>query len=140
MPQLTVSRDPLAEEVIRALIKLLDLSHVDPKRVRVVWSNSRSNASARIWGLSKVLQAGLDTGPTYVIELVAPNFSRLGCRDKVDTLAHELAHIPKTFSGAVRPHNRYFRREIRRIRKVLRSLSRTLIEELCRNLRNPGVT
>ncbi len=76
-------------------------------------------------------------GPTYVIELVNENFSRLPCVEAIETLIHELAHIPKTFSGALRTHNRYFRRELNAWIETLRKdsgLLDRLKSEVCPKL------
>ena len=125
-------RDKRVEKAVELIIKELGLSHVNPGAIRVVRTNSKSRAYARIWGVCKVLQAGLGIGPTYVIELVERNFNQLTCREKVETIVHELAHVPRTFSGAVRPHNTYFKRDLRILRKVLnRKLSKLLGNGIC---------
>jgi predicted metallopeptidase len=116
-------RDSNTEKAIAELIKKLKIDHIDPSRIRVVKTNSESRAYARIWGVHKVIQAGLELKPHYVIEIVEPNFSKLECHDKVRVLIHELAHIPRTFSGYVRPHTKYFRSDLR---KMLRRASKLL--------------
>ncbi len=125
-------RDERAEKAVELIIKELELSHIKPDAIRVVRTDSKSRAYARIWGVCKVLQAGLGVGPTYVIELVEGNFNKLTCKEKIETIVHELAHVPRTFSGAVRPHNTYFRRDLRILRKVLnRKLSKLLNDGVC---------
>ena len=127
-----VTRDLRGEEAVRLLIKLLELNYIRADRVRVVRSNSKSMAYARLWGLSKVLQVGLGTGPYYVIELIDRNFSKLDCNEKVRILIHELMHIPKTFSGHVRPHNEVFEKELRRHLRILRRLrSNDELQRIC---------
>lgn len=90
------------------------LDHLSRAVVYVVSTNSKSRAYARIWGVPQPLQEALGVGPAYIIELL-PDFWALSCRDKARVLAHELAHIPKTLSGSVRPHNRAFWRDYRLI-------------------------
>jgi len=132
---LIVRRDERAEKAVKLIIRELGLTHVNPNAIRVVRSNSKSRAYARIWGVCKVLQVGLGIGPTYVIELVERNFNRLTCEEKVETIVHELAHVPKTFSGAVRPHNTYFRRDLRFFKRILkRKLSKLLNNGVCEML------
>lgn len=126
-----VKRDTRAEEVVNKLVHLLDIQHIRPGSIRVVRSNSDSRAYARIWGVNKVLQTALGTGPVYVIELIEPKFGRLDCHQKVLTIVHELAHIPRTFSGYIRPHNEYFKRDLRKFKKNLRKLSQRELKELC---------
>ena len=130
-----VTRDLRSEEAVRLLIKLLGLNHIHPKKVRVVRSNSKSMAYARLWGLSKVLQVGLDIKPSYVIELIDRNFSKLDCSEKVRIVVHELMHIPKTFSGHVRPHNEVFKKELRKYLRILRKLKNSSeFQRICKLL------
>jgi len=132
---LRVTRDLKSEKAVRLLIKLLGLNHINPEKVRVVRSNSKSMAYARLWGLSKVLQVGLDIKPFYVIELIDRNFSKLDCSEKVRIVVHELMHIPKTFSGHVRPHNEVFKKELRRYLRVLRKLKNdSELQRICKLL------
>ncbi len=126
-----VRRDRSAEDAVSALIVDLNMSHISPGSVRVVRSDSEARVLARIWGVNRVLQAGLDVGPTYVIELVEANFNRLDCNEKIKTVIHELTHIPSTFSGYVRPHNRWFHRDLRRYLRRLRKLPHSRLEEIC---------
>jgi predicted metallopeptidase len=109
-----MARLPGYEEVVRALAKASGLPHLAEVPIYVVYSDSRSRAYARIWGLSKPLQEALGIGPLYVVELLTP-FWDLDCEGKTKVLAHELAHIPRTASGALRPHNAYFRRDYKAI-------------------------
>ena len=127
-----ITRDLRSEEAVRLIVKLLKLNYIRVDRVRVVRSNSKSTAYARLWGLSKVLQVGLGTGPYYVIELIDRNFSGLDCSEKVRVLVHELMHIPKTFSGHVRPHNEVFEKELRKYLRTLRKLGNSIeIKRIC---------
>ena len=129
-----ICRDPYGEEVVRELIKCLQINRLRAEGFRVVHSDSETSAVARIWGVNKVLQVGLDLEPSYVIELVEPKFSNLPCLEKLRTLLHELAHVPKTFSGYVRPHNRWFKQDLRVWLRSLRTLSNAEIRDLCGKL------
>ena len=130
-----VVRDLRSEEAVRILIKLLGLNHINPEEIRVVKSNSKSMAYARLWGLSKVLQVGLGIKPCYVIELIDRNFSKLDCSEKIRIVVHELMHIPKTFSGHVRPHNEVFKKELRKYLRVLRKLKNgSELQRICKLL------
>lgn len=68
--------------------------------------NSTSRAYARIWGLSKIWQLALSEKPSYVIEVISEKFDHLRDKQKDEILLHELAHIPKNFSGSLLPHVR----------------------------------
>ncbi len=68
--------------------------------------NSKSRAYARIWGLSKVWQLALSSEPAYIIEVLSEKYDKLSEKEKDRILLHELAHIPKNFSGSLLPHIR----------------------------------
>lgn len=89
------------------LIKELDLTWIKASKLHFTRSNnSASNAYARIWGLSKVWQMVLKTEPAYIIEVLSEKFDCLSDTEKDKVLLHELAHIPKNFSGSLLPHIR----------------------------------
>lgn len=101
------------EAELRDAIVKYGLAHFSSVHIAVVYNtHSRSRAVARIWGLSKIFQETFGLRPMYVIELLR-RFEDLACSYKVKVIAHELAHIPSTASGAVRPHNRAFWRDYR---------------------------
>ncbi len=127
----SVVRDLRSEECVRKLIRYLGISYINPNNVRVVRSDSDARVYARVWGVSRVIQVGLGVGPTYVIELINSRFNELSCLDRLDVILHELAHIPRTFSGYVRQHTRAFRRDLSVFRRRLRSLGNNVIKELC---------
>lgn len=89
---------------LRRIVRALGLSYINARRIRCarVWG-SRANALARIWGLPPVFQDALRLEPHYVIEFMAPAFDRLPREEQDRVIIHELLHIPKTFSGGIRP-------------------------------------
>lgn len=90
---------------LRRIVGALEFSHVDPSRIFCVRGyGSTSEAWARIWGLPSLWQQVLEIGPAYVVEIIEPEFSRLPEDEQDRILIHELLHIPRTFSGAIRPH------------------------------------
>lgn len=106
------------EEEIRETATKYRLGHLLGVDIAVIYNpRSRSRAVARIWGLNKIFQIIYGWRPAYVIELLAP-FVQLSCEQRVKTLAHELAHIPATGSGALRPHNKAFWRDYRRYSRL----------------------
>ncbi|MEM1519120.1 MAG: putative metallopeptidase [Pyrobaculum sp.] len=108
------------ERDVKAVVIKYKLTHLANVEIAVVYNEStRSKAIARIWGLHKVFQIVYGTKPLYVIELL-PRFSKLTCGEKLKIIAHELAHIPKTASGSLRPHNRAFWRDYRILYKLFR--------------------
>ncbi len=90
---------------LRRIVGALGFSHVDPARIFCVRGyGSTSEAWARIWGLPSLWQQVLGIGPAYVVEIIEPEFGRLAEDEQDRILIHELLHIPRTFSGAIRPH------------------------------------
>ncbi len=86
------------------IIRAVGLTHVDPKRVRCVRVyGSRANALARIWGLPPIFQDSLQLNARYVIEFMTPSFDELPPDEQDRVIIHELLHIPRTFSGGIRP-------------------------------------
>ena len=90
---------------VGTIISNIDLDWINKKRVYCFRSkNSKTRACARIWGLSRIFQLALDIKPAYVLEVISEKFDKLNKRDQDKVLLHELAHIPKTFSGSLIPH------------------------------------
>ncbi|MDQ7819134.1 MAG: putative metallopeptidase [Armatimonadota bacterium] len=91
---------------LRRIVAALRLDYIDPARVRCVRvTGSRANALARIWGLPPVFQRALRLPAHYVIEFMVPAFDRLRREEQDRVIIHELLHIPRTFSGGIRPES-----------------------------------
>jgi predicted metallopeptidase len=104
------SFDPELESLVRDVVRTLRdyFFYIDVERVRVVvCRNCRSRALARIHYLPTVWRLVLGLKPMYVIEVIEGNFNSLTYEEKVRVVIHELLHIPKGFSGGLRPHGRY---------------------------------
>ena len=95
------------KERVLHLVESLNLDWLDKSSIHFFRSNkSTSRAYARIWGLAKVWQLALKRKPAYIIEVLSERFDRLSKREQDKVLLHELAHIPKNFSGSLLPHTR----------------------------------
>jgi len=89
------------------IVNSLKIDWVDTSRIYCFRSNnSQSRAYARIWGLSKIWQLALSEKPGYIIEVLSERFDKLGRLEQDKVLLHELAHIPRNFSGSLLPHVR----------------------------------
>jgi len=87
------------------IIESLGLAHVDQFRVICMRSKgSTANAYARIWNLPKIWQKALGVKTYYIIEVISEKFDPLEEDEQEKIIIHELLHIPKTFSGALVPH------------------------------------
>ncbi|MCX8197450.1 MAG: putative metallopeptidase [Candidatus Micrarchaeota archaeon] len=99
-----------------------ELAHINQFRIICMRTEgSKANAYARIWNLPKIWQVALSVGAFYIIEVVSPHYDKLPEEEKTKVLIHELLHIPKNFSGALRPHNgriKIDRRNVERLYKI----------------------
>src|SRR3989338_1479084 len=87
------------------ILPRIDMPYIDMSHLRCFRSfGSTSRARARIWSFPKIWQQALKLPPHYVIEVISERFDTLSTDDKARVLIHELLHIPKNFSGALRPH------------------------------------
>lgn len=115
---------------LRRILRALDLAYIDAARIHCVrvWG-SRANALARIWGLPPIFQDALRLRAHYVIEFMVPTFDRLPREEQDRVIIHELLHIPRSFSGGIRPERspslsintrtveRYYRQYLAAMRK-----------------------
>lgn len=99
-----------AADITKRLKKILDGNnhgHVKAARIFCFRSfGSKSRARARIWAFPRIWQMALNLEPAYVIEVLSEKFDHLSESDKNRVLVHELAHIPRNFSGSLLPHLR----------------------------------
>lgn len=112
-------------------------AHIPSDKIYCVRSRgSRSTAIARIYGLPRAWIVALGHMPGYVIEVISERYDALPARRKLEVLIHELLHIPKTFSGGLRPHGRLVNdREVRRLIRELRR--RGALDRVLRFLEEP---
>ncbi len=115
------SRADDVRELARDIVSRLPeyFGHVDLDRVWFVRSTgSRSTAVARIHGLPRIWREVLGLEPMYIIEVIGEKYDRLDMVGKVKIIIHELLHIPKRFSGGLRPHGKYVNNRI--VNKLLK--------------------
>ncbi len=91
-----------AEEIAKMLFP-----HVDIKRIKCFRSFGTSSRRiiARCHTLEKLMQKALDTNAFYVLEFLSERFDKLSFDEQIETIIHELMHIPKTFGGGFKHHN-----------------------------------
>ncbi|OGM56286.1 hypothetical protein A3F62_03510 [Candidatus Woesebacteria bacterium RIFCSPHIGHO2_12_FULL_44_11] len=89
------------------LVGKIGVYWIETSRIFCIRSeNSTSRAMARIWGLNNIWQKALKQDPAYVLEVISERFDRLPQHKQDEILIHELAHVPRNFSGALLPHSR----------------------------------
>lgn len=112
------------QKLVTHLINKLDFVHMKADAIHCVRSyGSKARAYARIWGLPRIFQVAAGYKPTYVIEVLSKYYDKLPDEEKTKVLIHELLHIPRTFSGALKshrgPHHRVNSREVEKWYKKL---------------------
>jgi predicted metallopeptidase len=111
---------PDIEKKIKNLVISLRLDWIKRSRIFCFRSkNSKTRAHARIWGFSRIWQQALKAKPAYIIEVISEKFDKLPDKEKDKVLLHELAHVPKNFSGSLVPH---YRRGKRKFKDRVRTL------------------
>lgn len=111
-----------AEDIQKRLVEIIkqaEFDYINSTQIVGVRSfGSKSRARARIWAFPTIWQEALGLKPHYVIEILAEKFDHLSENDQKQILIHELLHIPKTFSGALRPHRMRKWRLTSEVRKI----------------------
>lgn len=98
---------PDIKKRLTSIRKKLGMHWIKPSRLFVYRSyNSVARAYARTWGFPRIWQMSLKEKPAYVIEVLSEQFDRLSSLEQDRVLVHELAHIPKNFSGSLLAHIR----------------------------------
>lgn len=110
MPKFSFSKDPAIKKIINKIVTLL-FPHIKSENIFCFRSqNSKSRAIARIYSLPRIWQSALNIEPHYIIEVISEKFDKLSDEEKEKVLIHELMHIPKTFSGSLKPHRCFGKR------------------------------
>src|SRR3989338_9523492 len=96
---------PDVRKRLKEILKKIEMSYVKFEQIASIRSyGSKSRAIARIWAFPTIWQEALGIKPHYVIEVLSEKFDRQNPEQQTKTLIHELLHIPRTFSGALRAH------------------------------------
>ncbi len=113
-------------EKAREIAEKLDFDHIIAERIAVVKSrgSKTKRTIARIHGLGKVIQLGMQQKPFYVIELLSEKFDRQSSEEQLKTIIHELLHIPHNFGGGFRHHAPYV--NSRAVELAYKELQKTL--------------
>lgn len=121
---------PDVDKKIKVILRALDMGHVSGKHIIGMRSQgSKSRAIARIWGLPKIWQQALYLNAYYIIEVVSERFDKMSMEDQYKTLIHELMHVPKTFSGALVPHECFGKKiDSKSVDKLYKQFKETLKE------------
>lgn len=96
---------PDIKKMLTSIVPKLPMEHVDLTKIVCFRSfGAKTRARARIWSFPRIWQDALNLPAHYIIEVMSEKFDRLSQDDKERVLIHELLHIPKNFSGSLRPH------------------------------------
>lgn len=95
------------KQKVDILLKKLNFINFKKEKIYCLRSkNAKTRAIARIYGLSRIWQKVLKKDPCYIIEVISEKYDGLSEKQKEKVLLHEIAHIPKNFSGSLVPHIR----------------------------------
>ncbi len=121
---------PDIDRRLKVIVRALDLGHVSDKHIIGMRSRgSKSRAIARIWGLPRIWQQALYLKAYYIIEVVSEKFDKMSEEEQDKTLIHELLHVPKTFSGALVPHECFGKRiDEKRVGKLYKKYKESIEE------------
>ena len=111
----------------KEIAKTLGYTHVIPEKLSVIRSigTKTKRTIARIHVLGKVMMLGMGHKKSfYVIELISEKFDKQTPDAQIETIIHELMHIPHSFGGGFRNHKQYVtgrqvRDEFIRYQKIL---------------------
>jgi len=119
---------PKVKSRIEHIVRKLNWDYIDTDKIICFESRGTksSRVHARCWSLPRVWQQALNIMPHYVVEIIGERYDELDQERRDKLLIHELLHIPKTFSGALRPHKGYISTSI--VNKLYKELMST--EEL----------
>ena len=111
---------PDVKKQINALFSCLKLPGYQKSVVFCYRSlGAQTRAVARIWGLNRLWQLALKVKPHYLIEVIGEKYDRLPPKSQERVLLHEIAHIPRNFSGSLIPHRRFGKSSFRNKVKAL---------------------
>jgi len=88
-------------------ISVLLFPHIDTLRIKCFRSfgSSSRGTIARCHTIGKLIQKAMGVQAIYVLEFISKRFDKLNEREKIETIIHELMHIPKSFGGGFRHHD-----------------------------------
>lgn len=100
----------------REIASSLNYAWIAPERLSVVrsWGSKTRRTIARIHCIGKVMMLGMGHKKSfYVIELISEKFDKQPENEKIETIIHELMHIPRTFGGGFRHHDHVCSRNVK---------------------------
>lgn len=103
-------------EKSRDIAKTLGYAYVVPEKLSVVksWGSSTRRTIARIHSIGKVMMLGMGHEKSfYVIELISKEFDKQSGEEQIETIIHELMHIPKGYGGGFRQHHQVSRKNVK---------------------------
>lgn len=98
---------PDIKKRVHFLVEKLNIDYANPDEIYCFRSvNTNNRAIARIWGFNKIWQIALKREAAYCLEVISERYDKLPTNKQDEVLLHEIAHIPKNFSGALLPHTK----------------------------------
>jgi predicted metallopeptidase len=99
---------PDLKEKARKIVVKMGWSYIDLDNVGFLRSfgTSTRGTIARCHAMGKAMQIALGRRGFYVIEFISERFDKMSEDEQIKVIMHELMHIPKTFGGGFRYHDK----------------------------------
>jgi predicted metallopeptidase len=91
------------------IIDKLNLRHINTRRIYFIRSrgSKAKRVVARIHSLSRIWDSAIGIKPSYLIEVLCERYDSLHKEEQIETIIHEILHIPHSFGGGFRTHTKY---------------------------------
>jgi len=93
----------IAEEISKVLFPFIKMERVKCFRS---YGTSSKFTIARCHTIGKVMQMAMDSPAYYALEFLSERFDKLDREEQIKVIIHELMHIPMSFGGGFRHHDR----------------------------------
>lgn len=100
---------PDVKEIAHDIVHRLGWKHILLEHVAFLRSRGSTSRGtiARCHALGKAMQIGMGRKKSfYLIEVIAERYDKLSSKEKVETVIHELMHIPRSFGGGFIHHDK----------------------------------
>lgn len=105
-------------KMAKDVVLRLGWTYVDLDNVAFIRSfGSKSKGTiARCHALGRAMQIGMNRKTSfYLIEVISKRFDIMSHEEQLETIIHELMHIPKSFGGGFKHHNVVNERNVKKV-------------------------
>ena len=109
---------PDLRKIAEEIVARLDWNHIPLEHVAFIRSHgSKARGTiARCHALGKAMQIGMGRKKGfYLVEVISERFDKMSPEEQVQTMIHELMHIPVAFGGGFKHHNIVNEKNVKKI-------------------------